>query len=509
MALTLTITSGQADALGPNSSKSFSAEGGSIGRSSSCDWVLPDPQRFISGKHVQLSCQDGEWYLTDNSTNGAFLNRSQQPVGTGNRVKLNEGDLIGLGEYEIEVAFTPDEPRVEPAVPPGEAFLAGEREPPSFLAPRGGTAPPGAPAEAPPPLDTGSASAEDFPPFGAPGAKSSEDLWAAPPPRHAQELADKAPVGEGSLDPLDYLGGAEPKKPLIPKDQWPEEGAARPGPGAQEDHAPGTESFFQPPAAHSEVIPGDWDEELMPGAAPEAPVPPAPPPRPITEPAPPPPAAPPPVGVPPAQAPSAAAGGDALLRAFLRGAGLPEDATLADDPEQALEVVGSVFRAVVQGLMAALMARTSIKGEFRMEQTSIRPVENNPLKFSVGVDDALHNLLLEQGEKFLQPVDAFKEGFQDIKDHQMATMAGMRASYEAFMVRLSPRNVQQHAGKGSKLDAMLGGARKAKLWDAYEELYDKTLKDVEDDFQRVVGEAFARAYDEQIRLLARARRRSR
>ncbi|MFI0377552.1 MAG: FHA domain-containing protein, partial [Candidatus Thiodiazotropha sp.] len=32
----------------------FDEQGGSIGRRDENDWVLPDPERFISGRHAQI-----------------------------------------------------------------------------------------------------------------------------------------------------------------------------------------------------------------------------------------------------------------------------------------------------------------------------------------------------------------------------------------------------------------------------------------------------------------------
>ncbi len=45
-----------------------------------------------------------------------------------------------------------------------------------------------------------------------------------------------------------------------------------------------------------------------------------------------------------------------------------------------MEAVGRSYRLMVEGLIDVLRARSSLKGEFRMQQTMIRPVENNPLK---------------------------------------------------------------------------------------------------------------------------------
>src|SRR4029453_1012234 len=79
------------------------------------------------------------------------------------------------------------------------------------------------------------------------------------------------------------------------------------------------------------------------------------------------------------------------LADMLAGAGL-ERALVT--PELARSF-GEILRVVVSGVMDVLQARQQIKEEFRMRMTHFRPADNNPLKFSANVDDALHNLLVK------------------------------------------------------------------------------------------------------------------
>ena len=51
-----------------------------------------------------------------------------------------------------------------------------------------------------------------------------------------------------------------------------------------------------------------------------------------------------------------------------------------------MEAIGRSYRGLVEGLVDA-RARASLKGEFRMAQTMIQPVQNNPLKFAPNVDE--------------------------------------------------------------------------------------------------------------------------
>ncbi|MEO3878925.1 type VI secretion system-associated FHA domain protein TagH [Rheinheimera fenheensis] len=85
--------------------KRFDSQGGSLGRSEQADWYLPDPERVVSGVHAIISYQQGQFRITDQSTNGLFVNRSVEPLGQGNSHSLHHGDILCLGDYEIQVAL--------------------------------------------------------------------------------------------------------------------------------------------------------------------------------------------------------------------------------------------------------------------------------------------------------------------------------------------------------------------------------------------------------------------
>jgi type VI secretion system FHA domain protein len=192
----------------------------------------------------------------------------------------------------------------------------------------------------------------------------------------------------------------------------------------------------------------------------------------------------------------------ALLAAFMEGAGLDAGNVNVDDVEAAMRTYGMLFRTVVQGMMDVLMARASLKSEFRMPLTTIRPVENNPLKFSPTVDDAMHNLFVAQGKGYLAPADAIKEGFDDIRNHQMAMMVGMQAAFKGMMETIQPDKFEGASG-GGKRGVLMSVNKKFKAWDAYCEFYTQVTRDTDASFQTMFGENFALAYEEQIRRLTR------
>jgi type VI secretion system protein ImpI len=200
--------------------------------------------------------------------------------------------------------------------------------------------------------------------------------------------------------------------------------------------------------------------------------------------------------------PSEPAGPD--FRALLRGAGLDVETV---DPAIVAEL-GQVLRIVVGGLMEVLRARGEIKGEFRLQQTTFKPRENNPLKFSANVEDALHNLLVKRNAAYLNTPAAFEDAFVDVRHHQVAMLAGMRAAFEYMLTRFNPEALaaQFDARPGrSKLSIGLGAG--SRHWDSFADYYKEMTRDADDCFRRLFGDHFARAYEEQLQRL-RAERSS-
>jgi predicted component of type VI protein secretion system len=103
MALRLTITSEQGPSLGEAASIVFGVGGGSIGRAHDNDWVLPDPQRYVSAHHARVLFRNGQYMLEDYSTNGIYINDSHEPVRRRGLVALQDGDVLRLGGYRISV----------------------------------------------------------------------------------------------------------------------------------------------------------------------------------------------------------------------------------------------------------------------------------------------------------------------------------------------------------------------------------------------------------------------
>ncbi|WP_428668470.1 type VI secretion system-associated FHA domain protein TagH [Reyranella sp.] len=421
----------------------------SIGRAKDNQWVVADAGRHLSKKHCQLIYGAGEWELRDLSTNGTFINNASDPIGKGASQKLRHGDRIKFGLYEIEVSLDED-----PAAPDHDRFAAYDR---------GGSA--------------------DLP--------SRSEL----PPYHGGRSSDSASMTD--------LSGS----PILPADFDPLAPGPAPFAGPTEpDHAPALQSAFRPPQPLS-IIPDDWDVDL-PAAGQRLPTPRPHPAQQPSEGAVPPDApatneAPRPATRAAAPMPGSASDSD-VTAALLRGLGLGE--TALRDPEKTMESLGAAARATVSGLRQILMARASIKDEFRIEQTVIRPSGNNPLKFSLDDDDALATLLGIGRSASMPAVHAITEAFDDLRMHELATISAMQAAVRVLLAQFDPDSIERNAGSGGL--QIHPAQKKARAWEAFAQLHGKVTQALSDDFDSVFGKAFARAYEQAIEKLDAEKERS-
>jgi type VI secretion system FHA domain protein len=404
-----------------------------IGRGTESDWVLDDPERHLSKRHCVVAHRSDGWWVADVSTNGTFVNGETMPLGEEVR-SLKNGDRLYLGPYEIEVVIEDD-------------ASAKLNEPAASRRPK-----PDSPFDADP-----------FAGWGLPEA----------PPQ--DERAPVASLESGARLPADF----DPLR--LDADELPSRGPTHP------DHSPAVEDAFRAPRPVTELIPEDWDAELEPKATaqPEQSAPPPSdhviaPAAPSRESA----------AGPAETAPASPPGGE--LAAFLRGAGLPEISPA--DPTDVMQQLGRAFREVVSGLRGTLMARAAIKSEFRINQTAIRPRGNNPLKFSIDDDDALAALLGVGRRVEMLPEAAVAEALRDMRLHELVSATAMQAAVKALLARLDPDPIRREAERAGL--SLLPTAAKARAWDAFESLYEKTTKALTDDFDSVFGRAFARAYEQ-------------
>ena len=189
----------------------------------------------------------------------------------------------------------------------------------------------------------------------------------------------------------------------------------------------------------------------------------------------------------------------------MRGLGLAHLQTKHTGPELA-ELVGVILREATGGVMHTLRARAVTKRESRIEMTMIASKANNPLKFFPDAASALNQMLSQTSGGYMPAVRAFGNAFEDLQAHELAVMAGMRAALAAILARFDPAAIEKRLDLPTVMDKMMASSRKAKMWDRLVLLYADISREADDDFQRLFGESFAKAYEDQIdRLHGRAK----
>ena len=157
----------------------------------------------------------------------------------------------------------------------------------------------------------------------------------------------------------------------------------------------------------------------------------------------------------------------AALLAFLEGAGLAHLQVSEEDADKFLRESGSIVRAAVEGLIGLLLARSELKKEMRAEdRTMVASRDNNPLKLMTDPQEAM-GYLFDRRERlsgaFLPPVQAVHDACDDLRVHEIALMAGMRAAFQGALKRFEPQLIEREVDK-QKGSFTLN--KKVKLWDA-------------------------------------------
>ena len=194
-----------------------------------------------------------------------------------------------------------------------------------------------------------------------------------------------------------------------------------------------------------------------------------------------------------------APGGDELLAALLRGAGVRDLEIPGGLTPQFMEDVGAVMRETMQGLLDLLAARAHAKREVRADATIVMASDNNPLKFSPGLDAAITHLLVPRGQGFMSPLRSLSDARESLRTHQEGFVAGMRAALTAVLGRFDPAKLEERLTERADGGSLLPMNHKAKLWNLYEELYGEISRESETDFHFLFGEEFLRAYEAKAR----------
>lgn len=492
MFLTFEVTSANAASLGAARRKVFTVDGGRIGRSPDNDMVLPGVG--VHRHHATVRFINGVFFVEGVGTNGIAINNPEVVLPRNEPYPLKTGDKVFIDEYEVAVTASATPPAEADAVPPGPAKqapaplvnaldddAAEDLDPLRQLL--GGTTPPAtpqqrqrAPAEAS--WNHSSSLSDHFaPPAAAPAAAGAGQLNVIP------ENWDRTTFDRSKLQPPP---AQTPPQPSHAQSHGQHQAPARAQPQAtgqapQSNARPQAPTHQQPTPSHAQ---GHQQQVLSRGAAAQRT-----------------PSAGAPAGA-PRTAGTSPTGAAALFDwdGFLRAAGVDPSRV----PPETAAMLGNVLRSVVQGLIEVLRARSEIKTEFRMPVTQVKVSENNPLKFAANAEDALGNLLGRRNSAYLPAQEAFEDAFNDVRFHQLAMLAGVRAGFDHLLDRFDPASLQESFDRAGKRGLFGGG--KASYWERYSERFQDLSADRDETFRRLFGEEFARAYEQQLSALKRGRK---
>jgi type VI secretion system FHA domain protein len=529
----------------------FDELGGTIGRAENNQLVLPDPERAISRVHARVVFRAGGYAVVDNGSNPISVNGLA--VGAGREQPLKPGDKVQIDGYVIAALEATSTASSDPfadifgdaplglAAPTAPASAPAPARRPTMAATATWPPPPAAPAPAAwsaaaaPPANRSAALGpghipDDWDPF-APDHGSAAAT--APAPEFSLfpaggEFVD-LPASGSSLDDLFGLSGAPvggdplgatPEKALLAQPNTAQHAdayqslsaTAAATPASRSDHA--SELNTPMPQQARQVLPQpappslaplpqgaifSWNDPprdgrvvTLPGARPSAPAP--SPPVEVS------------IAAPGAatrrEASSPAISETALLQALLAGLATPGLRLEALTPDTML-LLGQLLRESMRGTVELLIARAALKREMRAEVTMIVARENNPLKFSPTVEVVLQHLLGPPAPGFMPAATAVRDAFDDLRAHQLGVMAGMRAALDGVLQRFDPQQLEGKLARRSAIDSLIPSTRKARLWEAFNELFAQLQTEAQDDFDELFGKAFLKAYEDQLDRLHR------
>ncbi len=334
------------------------------------------------------------------------------------------------------------------------------------------------------------------PPAAKPTLIPDDDIFGPAPVAPAPQAVPSAP--EPAPEP------APPPPPPSPILQAPP-AAALPEPPPVPEPIPATKAFdpFATAAAPFDPFATDPNRQARPPSVPadaamvpEPPIPPTPPPP------------------PPQPQPAVAAtlpvptGASDAARAFLSAVGADElrisDAELPDTMAR----LGRTLKAMITGMREILMTRTSIKSEFRIEQTMVNVGGNNPLKFSISPEQAIEAMVKPTVRGYLPAEKAAEQALEDIRAHEVAMVTGMEAALKGVLSKLDPALLTQKIEAKGGFGGFLKN-RKAQYWETYEAMYAEISDQAENDFHELFAREFAKAYKDQLaRLKAESQNRN-
>ncbi len=192
----------------------------------------------------------------------------------------------------------------------------------------------------------------------------------------------------------------------------------------------------------------------------------------------------------------------ALLGRIARAAGIPERVLATRDPDALADEIGLFVRLTAENLAQMLSTRAESKTLMRSSsRTMVRAIENNPLKFTSSVEEALAIMFGGSTRQYLDARATIENSFADLKTHQVLTYGAMRDALDALFEDLAPDRIDRSVEPDHGIGRIVA-SRKAKLWDIYVDRWRTKTKRADGRLLEAFMALFAEAYD---RLQAKGR----
>lgn len=550
MNLLLEIISHQRHTLTEEQSRFvFKTAGGTIGRNQKNDWLIDDPERLISGQHASIHFENNQFVIFDTSTNGLFVNQDKQALGDQYHVIIN-GDIFLLGQYSLQATLIATQSRAVYSSSIPHNLITSSLHEGEYISEKQSAQPVHSRVLKEPSIHFSSENITDklshelpqnlspvidplslFNDVSGPGRLAEQDMFSESDP--ISSVLDPIPSTQSYFDlpnaiPENWLNNQAThsklknkinpssltQKPII-KD-YHQNKLHEPSLTAvcnsndnidlqsnsltkEHNDSVNTSSVNK----HHEAVVGDFEDFKKEFNASE---------------------------------PS-----DDISLNINQTASVDQSITAEESPahdfhgtiqsndayQEAINVllvtlginlndinhdqlpeltkkIALITKNSMSGIMKTMVSRAHLKNEFRMSMTTIQAKENNPLKFCINYEQLVHYLLLKPMSGYLNAEQAVEEAFDELQEHQVGVMAGMKSALKYMLEKLSPEKVVE---KSDSLTSKILGisSKKSRYWDTYGDIYND-IKDEDDVFTTFFGNEFCKAYERQIEDIRQARK---
>jgi type VI secretion system FHA domain protein len=191
--------------------------------------------------------------------------------------------------------------------------------------------------------------------------------------------------------------------------------------------------------------------------------------------------------------------GEQLFQIFLDGMGVERtDLHPSTDLAEVMQNAGEVLREFVAGMTSLLISRSNFKSMFKLDQTTILPQRNNPLKVSESTEDSLKQLLVGREGEYLGPLGSVREACRDLKFHHDAMVEAMVDTFIDFVDRFEPSELKEGFDRRLSKKPLIDALNRLRYWQLYCEFYATASAAGEGPLPEQFGEEFVRAYEKQI-----------